>query len=410
MSRRVVVTGLGIISPVGSTVRQAWHNITHGISGVSLIDHFDTVDYPSKIAGLVKDFDVSQFMSVKEARKCDLFIQYGIAASVNAIKDSGLESYAALDKSRVGVMLGSGIGGLGTIQDTHAILQKSGPKRVSPFFIPASIINLIAGHVSIMYGYRGPNVAMVSACTTGTHNLGIAARSIIYGDADVVIAGGAEKASSSLGIAGFAAAKALSKRNDSPKQASRPWDKDRDGFVLGDGAGTMVLEEYEHAKKRGATIYAELIGYAMNGDAFHITQPSGDGAIDCMRLALKDAKINPEDIDYINAHGTSTPVGDIGESNAIKSVFGNDTKVAISSTKSMTGHMIGATGAAEAIFSVLAMRDNIAPPTINLDNPGEGCDLDYVPNVARPMPINTILSNSFGFGGTNAVVIFRKLS
>ena len=409
-NRRVVVTGLGIISPVGNSIDAAWRAILAGTTGVRMIDDYDTSEFTSKFAGLVSNFDVTKYMSAKEARRIDGFIQYGIAAGMESIEDSGILDDAKLDKSRVGLILGSGIGGIGTIQATGETFIKSGPRKISPFFIPATIINMLSGNLSIKYGFTGPNLAIVTACTTGTHCIGIAARSIAAGDADVIVAGGAEKASTQLGMGGFAAARALSSRNDSPATASRPWDKDRDGFVLGDGAGSLVLEEYEHAKKRGAKIYAELTGFGMSGDAFHITRPSGAGAIAAMNNALQDAGITPDKVDYINAHGTSTPIGDVEEVKSVRSVFGDHAdKLAISSTKSMTGHLLGATGAVEAIFSILAMRDNIAPPTINLDQPGEGCDLDFVANVAREMPINCVLSNSFGFGGTNGTLIFSKL-
>ena len=409
--RRVVVTGLGIVSPVGNQVETAWQNLLAGKSGIRLIDAFDTTDLSVKFAGLVSDFDVSPYLSVKEARKCDQFIQYGIAAALDAIRNADLLSSPILNKDRVGVLVGSGIGGIGTIEENHEVLRSSGFRRISPFFIPGTIVNMISGYVSILNGFRGPNVAIATACTTGTHSIGFAARCISYGDADVMIAGGAEYASTPLGMGGFAAARALSTRNEDPARASRPWDKDRDGFVLGDGAGVLVLEEWEHAKKRGAPILAELIGFGMSGDAFHITRPSegGVGAALSMQQALQDATINPEEVHYINAHGTSTPAGDIGETLAVKAAFGESAKhVAISSTKSMTGHLLGAAGAVEAIFSVLAIRDQIAPPTINLDEPGEGCDLDYIPNKARKMPINIAMSNSFGFGGTNGTLIFKK--
>lgn len=410
--RRVVVTGLGIVSPVGNQIESAWQALLAGRSGIQLIKAFDTTTFSTKIAGMVSDFEVTHYMSEKDARRTDPFIHYGLAAAIQAVQHSGLEHFQALDKERVGVFVGSGIGGIGTIEANYDLLKGSGPRRISPFFIPASIINMISGYVSIRYGFQGPNIACATACTTGTHSIGLAARCIAYGDADVMIAGGAEQATTPLGLGGFAAARALSTRNDAPEQASRPWDKDRDGFVLGDGAGVLVLEEYEHAKKRGAPILAELLGFGMSGDAFHITQPSegGTGAAASMRYAIRDAKINSEDIQYINAHGTSTPVGDIGETLAMKLALGNAAKtVAISSTKSMTGHLLGAAGAIEAIFSVLAIRDQVAPPTINLDNPGEGCDLDYIPHIARKMPINIALSNSFGFGGTNGTLVFQKM-
>lgn len=411
IKRRVVVTGCGIISPLGNSISQAWDNALKGKSGIRTIEEFDTSEYNTKIAGLISNFNVEEYMSLKESRKCDIFIQYGIAASVQAIKMAGLDSAVSIDKSRIGVIIGSGIGGLTTISETQDLLQKSGPKRISPFFIPASIINMISGHISIMFGFQGPNLAVATACTTGTHSIGLAARTIAYNDADIMIAGGAEKASSPLGMAGFAAARALSSRNDEPTKASRPWDKDRDGFILGDGAGALVLEEYEHAKQRGANIIAEIVGFGMSGDAFHITRPGENGAARAMWAALKDANLQPSDIDYINAHGTSTQVGDLEENRAIKLVFENHAKkLSVSSTKSMTGHLLGAAGAVEAIFTVLAIRDKIAPPTINLDNPDEGCDLDYVPHVAKAMPIRAAMSNSFGFGGTNGTLIFKKIT
>lgn len=410
--RRVVVTGLGIVSPVGNTVEGAWENILAGRSGIRTIDTFDTTAFSAKFAGLVRDFDISPYMSDKEARKCDPFIHYGFAAAIDAVQHSGLESAPNLDKNRVGVCIGSGIGGLTSMQETCGILHNSGPRRISPFFIPATIINMISGHVSIRYGYCGPNLAIVTACTTGTHNIGIAARSIMMNDADVMIAGGAECAITPLGIGGFAALRALSTRNDAPTLASRPWDRDRDGFVLGDGAGVLVLEDYEHAKQRGAVILAELAGFGMSGDAFHITRPSegGVGAARAMEAALRDAGMLPEDIDYINAHGTSTPAGDIEEILAVKSAMKDAAKdLSMSSTKSMTGHLLGAAGAVEAIFSVLAIRDQIAPPTINLFNPDEHCDLDLVALHAKPRPIRAALSNSFAFGGTNGTLVFRKV-
>jgi 3-oxoacyl-[acyl-carrier-protein] synthase II len=410
LKRRVVVTGLGMVSPLGVGCELSWQNILAGKSGVRLIDHFDTSDFTTKFAGLVPDFDVADFMDLKEAKKCDPFIQYGIAAGKEAIENAGLDKCLdSLNLLRVGVIMGSGIGGIGTIEQNTLILQDSGPRRVSPFFIPASIVNMISGHLSIMYGFRGLNLALATACTTGTHAIGLAFRSIAYGDADVIIAGGAEKASTPLAIAGFAAARALSRRNEQPEQASRPWDRDRDGFVLGDGAGALVLEEYEHAKRRGAKIFAEVVGFGMSADAFHITRPSGLGAEDAMRLAIKDANLPTNAVNYVNAHGTSTKAGDIEESEAIKRVLGEHAfKILVSSTKSMTGHLLGAAGAIEAIFSILAIRDQIAPPTINLDNLDDGADLDYVANKARHFEINVALSNSFGFGGTNGTLVFKK--
>lgn len=412
MKRRVVVTGLGIISPVGNTVETAWRNILAGKSGISLIDTFDVSQFSAKIGGLVRGFDPEQYgLSSKDVRKMDHFIQYGIAASVDAVQNAGLK-LDALDLDRVGVSVGSGIGGLGFIEKSHDALIEAGPRRISPFFIPGAIINMISGYVSMRYGFRGPNLAFATACTTGAHSIGMAARSIACGDADVMVAGGAEKASTPLGLGGFAAARALSTRNDAPEKASRPWDKDRDGFVLGDGAGVVVLEEYEHAKKRGATIYAELAGFGMSGSAFHITQTSEGGVGEALAMtnALRDAGLQPEDIGYINAHGTSTPVGDVGECQAVKVAFGEAAKrIPVSSTKSMTGHLLGAAGAVESIFTILALRDQIAPPTINLDEPSEDCDLDFLPNKARELTLNACMSNSFGFGGTNGALVFTKI-
>lgn len=407
--KRVVITGLGIISPVGVSVASVWQSILAGHSGISLIEDFDTSNFTTKFAGIVKNFNVTDYISQKDTKKCDTFIQYGIAAGMQAVIDSGLDKPAGINLDRIGVIMGSGIGGLGTIEDGHQTITTAGPRRISPFFIPASIVNMTSGHLSIKYGFRGPNLAVATACTTGTHCIGLAARTIAYGDADVMIAGGSEKASTPLGMAGFSAARALSTRNDAPGQASRPWDKDRDGFVLGDGAGCLVLEEYEHAKKRGAKIYAEFLGCGMSSDAYHMTLPSGDGAVLAMELALRDAKVAADAINYINAHGTSTIAGDREESNAIKKTFATAAKnILISSTKSMTGHLLGAAGAIEAIFTVLALQDQVAPPTINLDNPSNDCDLDYVPHTARQAKIDIALSNSFGFGGTNASLIFKR--
>ena len=409
--RRVVVTGLGMITPLGNNVSETWESILKGRSGIAPLDHFDTTDFTVRIGGSVKDLPLDDYIPRKDQKKMDPFIHYGIAAGVQAIEDSGLD----LDKedtNRIGVAIGSGIGGLPGIEKGVELFHSGGPRRISPFYVPSNIINMISGHLSIMYGFKGPNFSIVTACTTGTHNIGDAARLIEYGDADVMVAGGAEMATSRTGLAGFAAARALSTRNDEPELASRPWDKDRDGFVLSDGAGVMVLEEYEFAKKRGAKIYAELIGYGMSADAFHMTAPSenGQGAASCMQNALRNGKITSNDIQYINAHGTSTPAGDIAETIAVKTVFeGNAKKIAISSTKSMIGHLLGAAGGVEAIFSVLAIRDQIAPPTINLENQDPECDLDYVPNVAREMKIETTLSNSFGFGGTNGSLIFKQV-
>jgi len=407
--RRVVVTGLGMVTSLGADVASTWSHILQGKSGISNIDHFDASQYKTRFAGLVRDFKAEDYLPAKELRRYDEFMHYGIAAGVQAIEDAQL-TVTPENASRIGVALGSGIGGLTTIETNHQLLmQKS---KISPFFVPGSIINMAAGLLAIRYGLKGPNIALTTACTTATHCIGLAARLIAYGDADVFVAGGAEKASSPLGIAGFSSAQALSTRNDSPQTASRPFDKDRDGFVLGDGAGIVILEEYEHALKRGAKIYAELVGFGMSDDAFHITAPpeTGEGAAAAMSNALRDAQLEPSAVDYINAHGTSTPAGDVAESRAIESVFGEHaTKLAVSSTKSMIGHLLGAAGAVEAIFSVLAIRDNIAPPTINLDNPDPACRLDYVPNQARAMKIDVALSNSFGFGGTNGSLIFKRI-
>ncbi len=408
--RRVVVTGMGLLSPIGNSVETAWANALAGKSGANAIEGFDTEDYSVKICASVKDFEVTDYIDRKEARRLDPFIQYGMAAGIEAINDAGLEADPD-DAERIGVAIGSGIGGINTIEDTHSVLLKSGPRRVSPFFVPGSVINMISGNLSIRYGFKGPNIAIVTACTTGTHNIGVGARMIQYGDADVMIVGGAEQATSPITMAAFGSMKALSTRNDEPERASRPWDRDRDGFLLGDGAGVLVLEEYERAKARGAKIYCEVAGFGMSGDAFHITSPAEDGAgaVGSMRNALKDAGLNPEDVDYVNAHGTSTPLGDVAETKAIKEVFGADTKVAVSSSKSMIGHLLGAAGAVEAIFSILAVANDAIAPTINLENPGEGCDLDYVPNAARDTTVRAALSNSFGFGGTNGTVIFGKV-
>jgi 3-oxoacyl-[acyl-carrier-protein] synthase II len=401
---------MGILSPIGSKLQLAWENALAGKSGANRIDAFDIEDYSVQICASVKDFEVSEYFNTKEARRLDPFIQYGVAAAAQAIGDAGLEADPP-DADRIGVSIGSGIGGINTIEVTHSALLKGGPRRVSPFFIPASVINMISGNVSIRYGFRGPNIAVVTACTTGTHNIGFGARTIQYGDADVMIVGGAEQATSPITVAGFASMKALSTRNDEPELASRPWDRDRDGFLLGDGAGVLVLEEYEHAKARGAKIYCEIAGFGMSGDAFHITSPAedGSGAVASMQNALNDAGMNASDVDYINAHGTSTPLGDVAETKAIKIVFGDDTKVAVSSSKSMIGHLLGAAGAVEAVFSIMAVANDVIAPTINLDHPGEGCDLDYVPNTARDATVRAALSNSFGFGGTNGTVIFKKI-
>lgn len=410
--RRVVITGMGIVSPVGLNLKECWDNILAGKSGVAAIDEFDTSDYPVKFAATVKNFDATHVIAAKDLKKMDTFIHYGLVAADEALRDSGLE-ITDENADRIGVAIGSGIGGLPMIEVNHGKMLESGPRKISPFFVPGSIINMISGNFSIMHGTRGPNIALVTACSTGTHSIGEAARIIAYGDADVMFAGGAEKASSPLGIGGFAAARALSTRNDDPATASRPWDKDRDGFVLGDGAGVLVLEEYEHAKARGAKIYAEVAGFGYNSDAYHMTMPiaDGSGAAKCMSNALRDAGLNASEVDYINAHGTSTPAGDIAETNAVKLALGEHAKAtAVSSTKSMTGHLLGAAGGIEAVFSVMAIHDQVAPPTINLLNPGEGCDLDYVPDTAREMKIDVALSNSFGFGGTNGTLVFRKLT
>ena len=408
--RRVVITGLGAISPLGNSVEDAWRNAVAGTSGVGPLEKFDTEGYPVTIAAQVKGFEADRYMERKEVRRRDAFIQYGIAAGVQAIEDAGLPREPD-DAHRYGIAVGSGIGGLQTIEDTHSVLLNRGPRRISPFFIPATVVNMVSGNLSIMYGYTGPNLALATACTTGTHSIGLAARLIQHGDADVMVAGGSEYGTSPITVAAFATMKALSTRNDDPEAASRPWDRDRDGFVLGEGAGVVVLEEYERARRRGADIYAELLGFGMSGDAHHITSPleSGAGGIACMENALRDAGMAPQTVDYINAHGTSTPLGDVAETKMIKHVFGPDTDVAISSTKSMTGHLLGAAGSVEAIFTVMAIRDQVCPPTINLDNPGEECDLDYVPNEAREMPLKVGLSNSFGFGGTNGTVVFGAL-
>jgi 3-oxoacyl-[acyl-carrier-protein] synthase II len=410
--RRVVVTGLGIVSPVGLNLKESWDNIVAGTSGVAPITEYDTSAFPVSIAATVKNFDASHVIPVKDQRKMDVFIHYGLVAAEEALLDSGIEVNDA-NADRIGVAIGSGIGGLPMIETSHLKMLEGGPRKVSPFFVPGSIINMISGNFSIMHGIKGPNIALVTACSTGTHSIGQAARMIAYGDADVMIAGGSEKASSPLGMNGFAAARALSRRNDDPAHASRPWDKDRDGFILGDGAGVLVLEEYEMAKARGADIYVEVAGFGLNSDAHHMTQPvaDGSGAARCMRLALADAGFNPDDVDYINAHGTSTPAGDIAETNAIKLAFGPAANaLAVSSTKSMIGHLLGAAGGVEAVFSVMAIRDQVAPPTINLENPGDGCDLDFVPKTAREMKIAVTLSNSFGFGGTNGTLVFKTVS
>ncbi|MFA7553590.1 MAG: beta-ketoacyl-ACP synthase II [Spongiibacteraceae bacterium] len=409
--RRVVVTGLGLITPLGNDVKTTWTNILSGKSGIGPIEHFDASAYTTRFNGSIKGFDLSPYMEVKEARKMDPFIQYGMAAGIQAMTDSGLE-VTEKNAPRIGVAIGAGIGGVSFIEKNDAILVKNGPRRISPFFVPGTVINMVAGNLSIKYGMQGPNFAISTACTTGTHNIGHAARTIAYGDADAMLAGGAEMSSTPLGLGGFAAVRALSTRNDDPQAASRPWDKDRDGFVLSDGAGMLVLEEYEFAKARGANIYAELVGFGMSGDAYHITSPpeDGRGAAAAMRNTLNDAGVNAAEVNYINAHGTSTPAGDLAESRAIEAVLGSAAAtVAVSSTKSMIGHLLGAAGAVEAVFSILAIRDQVAPPTINLDNPEAGCNLNYVPHTAQQMTINYVLSNSFGFGGTNGSLMFAKL-
>ncbi|MEG5263805.1 beta-ketoacyl-ACP synthase II [Pseudomonas sp. JDS28PS106] len=410
--RRVVVTGMGMLSPLGNDVPSSWQGILESRSGIGLIEHTDLSAFTTRFGGSVKSFNVEEYLAPKEARRLDLFIQYGLAASFQAVRNAGLEVTDA-NRDRVGVAMGSGIGGLTNIENSSRLLHEQGPGRISPFFVPGSIINMISGFLSIHLGAQGPNYAIATACTTATHCIGMAARNIAYDEADVMIAGGAEMAACGLGLGGFGAARALSTRNDEPARASRPWDKDRDGFVLSDGAGAMVLEELEHARARGATIYAELVGFGMSGDAYHMTSPPDDGAgaARCITNALRDARLNPEQVQYINAHGTSTMAGDLAEAMAIKSVFGDHAyKLAVSSTKSMTGHLLGAAGAVEAIFSVLAIHDQVAPPTINLDEPSEGCDLDFVPHEARQTPIDAVISNSFGFGGTNGSLVFRRFS
>ena len=409
--RRVVVTGLGAVCPVGNSVKEAWANIQAGKSGITRITRFDASPFASQIAGEVKNFDVGQVLTPKEARRVDIFIHYGVAAAVEAIRDAGLEANPR-DAERIGLNVGSGMGGLPMIEETHRAMIEGGARKISPFFIPGAIINMISGNLSIMYGFKGPCLAMVTACTTANHCLGDSARLIEYGDADVMVAGGSEAALCSLGVAGFSAARALSTRNDDPATASRPWDKDRDGFVLGEGAGVLVLEELEHARARGVRIYCELAGYGVSADAHHITAPceDGEGAARGMLNAMRNAGVNPDQVDYINAHGTSTPLGDVAETVAVKRCFGEHAKrLAVSSTKSATGHLLGAAGGVEAIFSVLAIRDQVAPPTINLFNQDPQCDLDFVPNTARPMKIKVVMSNSFGFGGTNGTLIFRAV-
>lgn len=411
--RRVVVTGLGCVSPVGNTVPEAWSNVLAGKSGIGQISKFDASAFACKIAGEVRNFDLETYISSKEARTMDTFIHYGIAAAVQAVQDSGLKTNDALgeeESTRIGCVIGSGIGGLPMIENTHAEYTNRGPRRISPFFVPASIINMTAGHVSMRYGFKGPNIAIVTACTTGLHCIGEAGRMIEYGDADVMIAGGSEATVSPLGIGGFAAMRALSTRNDDPATASRPWDKDRDGFVLGEGGGVMVLEEYEHAKARGAKIYAELAGFGMSADAGHMTAPNMDGPRRAMLSALRNAGVNPDQVDYLNAHGTSTPLGDINETNAIKAALGEHSKrVVVNSTKSMTGHLLGGAGGLESVFTVLALHHQMSPPTINIFNQDPDCDLDYCANTARDMKIEVAVKNNFGFGGTNGTLVFKRV-
>lgn len=409
--RRVVITGLGIVSPVGNTVEEAWGNIVAGRSGITRITRFDPAPFASQVAGEVKDFDPGAYLNPKDARRMDLFIQYGMVAGIQAVRDAGLDTIQ-LDPERIGVNIGSGIGGILMIESTHSDYLQGGPRKISPFFIPSAITNMIAGHLSILYGFKGPNLAMVTACTTGTHAIGESARLIEYGDADVMVAGGSESAITPLALGGFGNMKALTGRNDDPQGASRPWDRERDGFILAEGAGVLVLEEYEHARARGARIYAEVAGYGMSADANHMTAPceDGDGARRCMLAALKNAGLDADRVDYINAHGTSTPLGDKAETIAVKRALGEHAgKVAMSSTKSMTGHLLGAAGGVEALFTALAVAHQVAPPTINLVEPGEGCDLDYVPNTARDMKIDVALSNSFGFGGTNGTLVLTRV-
>ncbi len=410
-NRRVVITGLGMVCPVGLNVDESWNNILNGVTGIATLENIDTEEQTVKFGGSVKDFDISSYLNPKDAKKMDIFIHYGIAAGIQAIEDSGLE-ITNNNAERIGVAIGAGIGGLQTIEKTTNLFRDKGPRRISPFFVPSSIINMVSGNLSIKYGLKGPNFAIVTACTTGTHNIGDASRIIEYGDADVMVAGGTEMSTTNCGLGGFAAARALSTRNDDPQTASRPWDIDRDGFVLGDGAGVMVLEEFEHAKKRGAKIYAEVSGYGMSGDAYHMTLPSegGEGASRCMNNALNNAGLNPNQVNYINAHGTSTPAGDIAETNAAKLTLGSHVNdIVMSSTKSMTGHLLGAAGGIEAIFTALAIRDQVAPPTINIFNQDPKCDLDYAANQTKEMKIDHAISNSFGFGGTNGSIVLSKI-
>ena len=413
-ARRVVVTGLGLISPVGNNVEEGWKNLLAGKSGIANITKFDASAYACRFAGEVKGFQVEDYFAAKEARHMDAFIHYGLAASIQAIRDSGIptnEQLGAEEAERIGCLVGSGIGGLPLIEETKAELEKRGPRRITPFFVPASIINMISGHVSIMFGFQGPNLAIVTACTTGLHSIGVAGRMVALGDADVMVAGGSEATVSPLGVGGFAAARALSTRNDDPATASRPWDKDRDGFVLGEGAGVVVLEELEHAKRRGAKIYAELVGFGMGADAFHMTAPNVDGPKRSMQAALRSAALNADQVQYLNAHGTSTPLGDVNETNAIKLAFGEHAKkLVVSSTKSMTGHLLGGAGGIESVFTVLALRDQVAPPTINTFHQDPECDLDYCANAAREMKIEHAVKNNFGFGGTNGTLVFKRAS
>ena len=409
-NRRVVITGLGLLTPLGNDVTSTWDGIKSGKSGINRIEHFDVSSFSTQIGGSLKNFDITEFLDRKEARRMDEFMHYGIAAGIQAYQDSGLDE-STLNPDRAGVAVGSGIGGIASIEQTSIQIRDQGPRKVSPFFVPGAIINMIAGNLSIRFGLKGPNVAVTTACTTGTHNIGWAANMISAGQADIMLAGGAEMAASAVGLGGFCAARALSTRNDDPERASRPWDRDRDGFVLSDGAAVMVLEEYEHAKNRGAKVYAELTGFGMSGDAYHVTSPApgGAGAAMCMKNALASAGINPEQVDYINAHGTSTLAGDVAETEAIKTVFGDHAhNLAVSSSKSMIGHLLGASGSVEAVISVMSIVEGVIPPTINLDNPDDQCDLDYVPHDARDQDLNVVLSNSFGFGGTNGTLIFKK--
>jgi 3-oxoacyl-[acyl-carrier-protein] synthase II len=409
--RRVVITGLGLLTPVGNDVETTWEALKNGKSGIDKIEHFDTTEFSTRFGGSIKGFDSTHYIDKREARRLDAFIQYGLVAGIQAVQDAGLEA-TGLNPERIGVAIGSGIGGISSIEETSYLVRTQGPRKISPFFVPGSIINMISGLLSIRFGFQGPNIAITTACSTGAHNIGIAANMIGLNQADIMLAGGAEMSCSRVGLGGFCAARALSTRNEDPSAASRPWDRDRDGFVLSDGAGVLVLEEYEHARRRGAHIYAELLGAGMSGDAFHMTSPSegGAGAAHCMRNALTSAGISPDQVNYINAHGTSTIAGDIAETQAIKSVFGDHARsICISSTKSMIGHLLGAAGAVEAIISILTIRDGIVSPTINLDNPDDGCDLDYVPHEAREMPVTVALTNSFGFGGTNGSLVFSRV-